>query len=209
VERPAVLCSALPGAEQCVKIISEMTAPVEVPTDERLIKAAVAGDDEAFSELVRRHKHKVFHIVARFARDNSELDDICQEIFLKIYQSLRKYRGDAPFGHWVSKIAVNSCYDALRRRQREGSEVAMEVADLPAVAATHETIRGGDAWDILRPALAKLGPEDRMVITLLSLEEKSVREISALTGWSESKVKVRAFRARKELKRILEDKNDD
>ena len=186
-----------------------MTAPTEVSTDERLIKAAVAGDDEAFTELVRRHKRKVFHIVARFARNNSELDDICQEIFIKIYQSLRKYRGDAPFEHWASKIAVNSCYDALRKRQREGNEVPMEVADLPAAAATSEEIRGDDAWDILKPALAKLRPEDRLVITLLSLEEKSVREISALTGWGESKVKVRAFRARKELKRILEDNNDD
>ena len=209
MERSAVLCPALPDAEQCVKVINGMTAPTEVPIDERLIKAAVAGDDEAFTELVRRHKKKVFHIVARFARNNSELDDICQEIFIKIYQSLRKYRGDAPFEHWASKIAVNSCYDALRKRQREGNEVPMEVADLPAAAVTTEELRGDDAWDILRPALAKLRPEDRMVITLLNLEEKSVREISALTGWGESKVKVRAFRARNELKRILEDNNDD
>src|ERR1700690_162032 len=142
-----------------------MTAPTEVPTDERLIKIAIAGDDEAFTELVRRHKHKVFHIVARFARNNSELDDICQEIFIKIYQSLRKYRGDAPFEHWVSKIAVNSCYDALRKRQREGNEVPLETADFPTAAATPEEIRGGDAWDILKPALAKLCPEDLMVIT--------------------------------------------
>jgi RNA polymerase sigma-70 factor (ECF subfamily) len=68
-----------------------------------------------------------------------------------------------------------------------------------------EEIPGGEAWEILRHALGKLRPEDRLVITLLNLEERSIREISALTGWSEAKVKVRAFRARKELKRIVED----
>lgn len=67
-----------------------------------------------------------------------------------------------------------------------------------------EGIPSNEAWDILKHALAKLRPKDRLVITLLNLEEKSVREVSALTGWSESNVKVRAFRARSELKKILE-----
>jgi RNA polymerase sigma-70 factor (ECF subfamily) len=184
-----------------------MSAPREVPTDESLIKAALSGDDEAFSELVLRHKRKVFTIVARYARNNGELDDICQEIFIKLYENLRKYRAEAPFEHWVSKISVNACYDSLRKRQREGDEIPFEAVAFSLRAPAAEEITGNEAWEILRPALAKLCPENRLVITLLNLEEKSVREISALTGWSETKVKVRAFRARKELKRILEDNN--
>jgi RNA polymerase sigma-70 factor (ECF subfamily) len=185
---------------------SEMTAPEEMPTDERLVKAVLSADDEAFTELVRRHKRKVFTIVARFVRNTGELDDVCQEIFIKVYQNLRKYRGDAPLEHWVSKIAVNACYDALRRQRRREAEVPLEdVAFSLSDPTAASSPPGQESWEVLRRALAALRPEDQLVITLLNLEEKSVREISALTGWSEAKVKVRAFRARKELKRILED----
>ena len=184
-----------------------MNAPIEGPTDERLIEVAISGDDEAFTELVRRHKRKVFRIVARFVRNDLELDDICQEIFIKVYQNLNRYRGDAPFDHWLSKIAINTCYDDLRKQRREGRNVPLEDVIFSIRDAASEEIPGNEAWDILKHAFAKLRPEEQLVITLLNLEEKSVHEVAALTGWSESKVKVRAFRARKELKRILEDNN--
>lgn len=181
-----------------------MSAPLEM-TDERLIEMVLSGDDEAFSELVRRHKRKVFTIVSRHARDNGELDDVCQEIVIKVYQNLKKYRRAAPFEHWLSKIAVNACYDMLRRRGRAGDEVPFEDVAFSLSGPAGKETTGNEAWASLKNALAKLCPEDRLVITMLNLEERSVREISALTGWSGAKVKVRAFRARKELKRILEE----
>jgi RNA polymerase sigma-70 factor (ECF subfamily) len=184
-----------------------MSAPIETPTDERLIEASISGDDEAFTELVRRHKRKVLRIVSRFVRNDLELDDVCQEVFIKVYQNMRKYRGDAPFEHWVSKIAVNACYDELRKQRREGYKVSLEDVTLSLKDRASEEISSGEAWEILKHALARLRPGYRLVITLLNLEEKSVREVSALTGWSEANIKVRAFRARKELKRILEDNN--
>ena len=184
-----------------------MTAPEEVPTDERLVSATLSGDDEAFGELVRRYKRRVFSISARYVRNSDELDDVCQEVFIKVYQNLGKFRGDAPFEHWVSKIAVNACYDTLRKQSRKEKEVPLEDVEFALCDPSCEEIPSNEAWGILRHALAKLRPEDRMVITLLNLEEKSIREVSALTGWSESKVKVRAFRARNELKKILEGNN--
>lgn len=173
-----------------------------------LIKAVLSGDDEAFAELIRRHKRKIFSIVAKFARDDDELDDVSQEIFVKMYQGLNKYRGDAPFEHWLSKLAVNACYDMLRKRQRDANKVPLETVEFSLSNPESEDRRGREAWYILRRAMTRLCPEDRMVITLLNLEEKSVREISDLTGWGESKVKVRAFRARKELKKILENSDE-
>lgn len=180
---------------------------MEEPKDEDLIEATLSGDDEAFAELVRRYKRKVFGIVARFARNDSELDDICQEVFIKVYQTLKKYRGEAPFEHWVSKITINACYDELRRRRREGRNVPLDDVAFSLRDPPKKDMAGGEAWEILKHALVRLRPEDRLVITLLNLEEKTVRDVSALTGWSEANVKVRAFRARKELKRILEDSN--
>jgi RNA polymerase sigma-70 factor, ECF subfamily len=184
-----------------------MNVPMDVPTDERLIEAALSGDDEAFTELVRKHKRKVMKIAARFAKSDFELDDVCQEIFIKVYKNLKEYRNDAPFEHWLSKIAVNACYDLLRKRYREGNTIRLD--DIPMLQSdlAAEEIADGLAWEVLRHALERLRPEERLVVTLLNLEEKSIREISALTGWSEANVKVRAFRARKELKRILEDTN--
>jgi len=185
-----------------------MTAPEEVPTDERLVSATLTGDDEAFGELVRRYKQRVFSISARHVRNSDELDDVCQEIFIKVYQNLGKYRADAPFEHWISKIAVNACYDTLRKQRRKEKEVPLDNVEFAlSDPPSSEEIPSNEAWEILRHALAKLRPKDRMVITLLNLEEKSIREVSALTGWSESNVKVRAFRARNELKKILEGNN--
>ncbi|MBA4387174.1 MAG: RNA polymerase sigma factor [Verrucomicrobia bacterium] len=169
-------------------------------TDEYLIRSALDGDDEAFAVLVRRHRQKVFGIAGRFARHDHELDDLAQEIFLKAYRNLGRFRQESPFEHWLSRIAVRTCYDALRKRRREGSEVPID--DLAIVA--ENDIEPMRAKELLDRALVRLSAEQRLVITLLELEERSVREVAALTGWSETNVKVRAFRAREALKRILE-----
>jgi RNA polymerase sigma-70 factor (ECF subfamily) len=184
-----------------------MTVTTEEPKDEDLIRATLSGDDESFTELVRRHKRKVFGIVYRFARNDSELDDICQEVFIKVYQTLKKYRGEAPFEHWVSKITINTCYDVLRKQRREGYNVPLDDVAFSLSDPATQDMPGDEAWGILRQALTRLRPEERLVIALLNLEERTIREVSALTGWSEANVKVRAFRARKELKKILEERN--
>jgi RNA polymerase sigma-70 factor (ECF subfamily) len=177
-----------------------MSAAIDEPTDERLIRSTLAGDDEAFAELVRRHKRKVFGIAARFAHNDHELDDICQEIFVKAYQKLKSFRGEAPFEHWVSRIAVHACYDFLRKTRHDRENVSLDGIEI----GTLDNVSARDAAEILQRAMPRLSADERLVITLLELEEKSVRETAELTGWSESNVKVRAFRARQALKEILE-----
>jgi RNA polymerase sigma-70 factor (ECF subfamily) len=177
-----------------------MSAHTDEPADERLIQSTLAGDDEAFAELVRRHKRKVFGIAARFARNAAELDDICQEIFVKAYRNLSGFRGEAPFEHWVSRIAVRACYDFLRATRRDREAVPLDGIEIGAP----DNVNAARAGEIVHWAMARLSADERLVITLLELEERSVRETAALTGWSESNVKVRAFRARQALKKILE-----
>src|SRR5580698_1883587 len=193
-------CSALPIALQQTNNCGAMSAQLDEPTDERLIQSTLAGDDEAFAELVRRHKRKIFGIAARFARNDAELGDICQEVFVKAYQKLKSFRGDAPFEHWVSRIAVHACYDFLRKARRDRENVPLDGIEIGA----RDNVSARDAAEILQWAMARLSADERLVITLLELEEKSVRETAELTGWSESNVKVRAFRARQALKKILE-----
>src|SRR5579862_9019042 len=193
-------CSALPIALRKINNCSAMSAPIDEPPDERLIRSTLAGDDEAFAELVRRHKRKVFGIAARFARNDAELNDICQEIFVKAYQKLKSFRGEAPFEHWVSRIAVHSCYDFLRATRHDRENVSLDGIEIGV--RPDESAR--DAGELLHWAMTRLSADERLVITLLELEERSVRETAELTGWSESNVKVRAFRARQALKKILE-----
>ena len=175
--------------------------------DERLIIAAIAGDDGAFACLVTRHKRRVFSLVSRFARDNAELEDICQEVFIKAYENLSSFRRDAPFEHWLTKIAVNICHDTLRRRGRTPEQVPEErLLAVPdsAAQARHDA---REAQELLSWAMSFLKPDERTVITLMELEEMTLKETSELTGWSEANIKVRAHRARQALKRVLEVKN--
>ncbi len=183
-----------------------MNDRAQEPADESLIQSAIAGDDDAFALLVQRYKHRVFGIAARFARNEAELEDLAQEIFLKVYRTLGKFRGEAPFEHWVSRIAVRAGYDLLRRTKRDRGDISLDLvkpvlADLQA----DKFVSASEVRQLLEFALGRLPEADRLVITLLELEEKSVRETAALTGWSEGNVKVRAFRARQALKRILEE----
>lgn len=182
-----------------------MTSPVADLSDERLVADTLAGDDGAFARLVAGHKSPVFRLAARFARDYYELEEICQEVFVKAYESLGTFRREAPFGHWLMRIAVRVCYDALRARRNEKNavpldEVAFRLRD-DADAARREARQ---ARELLGWALGFLSPAERLVITLTELEELSVREAARVTGWSEGNVKVRAFRARQALRKILE-----
>ncbi|MBI4764105.1 MAG: RNA polymerase sigma factor [Deltaproteobacteria bacterium] len=178
----------------------------ELP-DERLIEAALGGDDEAFIQLVGKHKRRVMGLAARFTQIRDELDDICQEVFIKIYNKLRTYKNDAPFEHWLSRITVNACYDALRKKKLTmvNTSVMYNLTFDIADSSSEDRQTAEEAYYILSRGLAKLKAPERLVITLLELEEKSIREVAELTGWSETNVKVRAFRARKALRKILED----
>ena len=184
------------------------TAPMPepaAPADEALVAATLAGEDDAFAELVRRHKRRVFGTASRFARDAHQLDDICQEVFLRAFRNLAKFRGDAPFEHWLARVTISACYDFLRKERRIREQVSLDAHDFDLRDSGVDTaIAAGRARELVDFAMRKLSPDERLILTLAEIEERSVREIAALTGWSESNVKVRAFRARQSLKKILQ-----
>jgi len=172
--------------------------------DESLVAATLDGDDDAFAELVRRHKRRVFATASRFARDSHQLEDLCQEVFLRAFRHLGKFRHDAPFEHWLARLTVSACYDFLRRERRHRGQLSLDEMEFDARDLSADAVlSAGRARELVQWAMAKLSPDERLILTLLELEERSVREIAALTGWSESKVKVRAFRARQSLKKTL------
>lgn len=186
-----------------------MDSSRQEPTDESLVSAACGGDETAFARLVGRHKRRVFTLAARFARDADELEDICQDVFIKLYEHLSEFRHDAPFEHWLTKISVRVCLDALRGRRHEKHHTSLDgmVMELPDCAgATQSEVR--QARQFLKYAMSLLSPDEQLIITLLELEGFTVREAAAATGWSEANVKVRAHRARQALKRVVEEHDE-
>jgi RNA polymerase sigma-70 factor (ECF subfamily) len=141
---------------------------------------------------------------SRFARDPQQLDDLAQEVFLRAWRKMSGFRGDAPFEHWLARLTITTCYDFLRRERRHRDQTSLD--DLTVElrdCSTDAAIAAGRARELLGWAMRQLSADDQLVLTLLEIEERTVREISGATGWSESNVKVRAFRARAKLKEIL------
>ena len=169
-------------------------------------------DQTAARELVEHLHPLVIRIVrARLPRRVAE-EDLVQDIFLKMFTRLEQYQGNVPFPHWVSRIAVTTCIDQLRAQQRRPefrwadlSEQEAEVLD--AVLTDGREPRPGDALaarELVDKLLAQLKPDDQLVIQLLDLEQKTIVEISALTGWNQTLIKVRAFRARRKLQKLFQ-----
>ncbi len=187
------------------------------PSDGEVIAAVLAGHTASFEHLVTRYSSRVFATARRYARRESEVEDIAQEVWSRAFQKLSSFRAEAPFEHWLMRMTVRVCYDFLREHQRNRetsfSELSVDESDWLErfVAEPDSAAEDADAArQLVRRVLERLSPSARMVITLLEIEERSVKEIAALTGWSVPLVKVRAFRARaemrKELKRLERDK---
>ena len=181
------------------------------PTDSERIAAVLRGDTASFETLVARYSPRVFATARRYARRESEVEDIVQEVWSKAFQKLASFRGEAPFEHWLMRLAVRTCYDFLREHQRNRETTFTELSQPESdwldrfVAAPEEAdADAAAARELVERVLAMLSPAARLVITLLELEDRSVKEIAELTGWSVPLVKVRAFRARAEMRKCLQ-----
>ncbi len=176
--------------------------------EHEIIEEVRQGSTDAFGELVQRHQRRVFAILGRYERDIQRVEDLAQQTFIKAWRAFAQFDGRAPFEHWISRIAVRTALDHLRKQKRLRQEVPFSslgdsVLDwLRSDRPSEIGVR--DAREVLGLALSKLSPEDRIVITLLEIEERSVEEIRRMTGWSGVAVRVRAHRARAKLKKILE-----
>jgi RNA polymerase sigma-70 factor (ECF subfamily) len=180
------------------------------PSDSELVAAVRAGDVNQFEVLVRRYQPRLFATARRYARQEREVEDIVQEIFLKTYSKLDTWRGEAPFEHWLMRLAVRTCYDFLRQHQRNREHALTDLneeeqtwLERHAAAPEDTNPHSAAAQSLVRKVIDQLSPRHRLIITLLELEDRPVKEIAALTGWSVPLVKVAAFRARAEMRKIL------
>ena len=180
------------------------------PSDGDVIAAVLGGNTASFEQLVTRYSPRVFATARRYARRESEVEDIAQEVWSKAFQKLGTFRGEAPFEHWLMRMCVRTCYDFLRAHQRNRETTFSELSDEQsdwlerfAGDADNASENADAARQLVQRVLEQLSPAARMVITLLEIEDRPIKEIAALTGWSLPLVKVRAFRARAEMRKVL------
>ncbi|HLL69894.1 MAG TPA: sigma-70 family RNA polymerase sigma factor [Pyrinomonadaceae bacterium] len=190
-------------------------ASVAAPPDVALVSRAAAGDETAFEELFARHRRRVALIAGRFFRQREQIEEVVQESFMKAYFALADFSNqqENSFASWIARIAFNACYDELRRMKRRpesaGGDLTEEEnarlqAQLRAEGAGDDVEAATIARDLAGKLLARLSPEDRLLLVMLDVEGLSVAEIGETNSWSVSKVKVRAHRARARLRRVLE-----
>jgi len=169
-------------------------------------------DQAAARELVEHLYPLVRRIVRAHLPRRVAEEDLAQEVFMKMFTRIDQYQGHVPFSHWVSRIAVTTCIDHLRAQKRRPefrwADLSEKEADvLDAVLTNERDVRPGEALaahELLYKLLDQLKPEDRLVVQLLDLEQKTIAEISAITGWNQPLVKVRAFRARRKLQKLFQ-----
>lgn len=186
----------------------EFTDEVQT-SDDVLVQAVLGGDERAFEQLFERYKRQMARAVGRFFRERADIEEFVQQAFTKAYFSLKHFRGgDATFKSWITRIAINVCYDEFRRRQRKGENLFAEMSDDEQDYI--ETIVDGNhrsadssliAAQLVEKIMAGLDADDRVAMTMVYSEDYSLEEAAAVIGITTSSLKSRLFRCRNHVRK--------
>ena len=177
-----------------------------------LARQAQDGDESAFAEIMRRYSPRVFSVASRFFRQRSLVEEAAQEVFLKAYTQLGSFEGRGSFEGWLTRIATNTCLNMIRSAKRRPESTVSDLTEDEQNWLEQQSKDGSDplsvenslvAADLADRLLSVLPPEDQQALLMIDGEQASIKEVAEATGWSESKVKVRAFRARRKLREAM------
>jgi RNA polymerase sigma-70 factor, ECF subfamily len=170
--------------------------------DRQLIIRAQAGDRSACEAIVNQFAPMVFRLISRFFRTREDVEDLAQDVFLKLFARVDQIRPDENFPGWLARVTVNTCYDELRKKRRR--KIALETYGPTVATETPGDSPEPDRFGKMRLALEALDPKFKVPLLLKEVEEMSVEEIARTMGLTQTNVKVRLFRARKKLASILD-----
>ena len=187
----------------------------EQDSDLDLARLAREGDESAFEEIMRRYSPRVFRFASKFFRQRSLVEEAAQEVFLKAFNELGSYEGRGSMEGWLTRITTNTCLNMIRSSKRRPELTASDLSDdetswldhhlAGAAMERHQSSeRSLVAADLAGRVLQTLAPDDQLVLTLIDGDEASVKDVVKMTGWSESKVKTQAFRARRRMREAVE-----
>jgi RNA polymerase sigma-70 factor (ECF subfamily) len=180
-----------------------------------LARLAREGDETAFEEIMRRYSPRVFRFAGKFFRQRSLVEEAAQEVFLKAFTELGSYEGRGSMEGWLTRITTNTCLNLLRSSKRRPELTVSDLTEdetswldhnlTDAARERHQSSeRSLVAADLAGRVLQTLAPDDQLVLMLIDGQEASVKDVVQMTGWSESKVKVQAFRARRRMREAVE-----
>jgi RNA polymerase sigma-70 factor (ECF subfamily) len=180
-----------------------------------LARSAREGDESAFEEIMRRYSPRVFKFASKFFRRRSLVEEAAQEVFLKAFTEIGNYEGRGSLEGWLTRITTTTCLNLLRSSKRYPELTVSDLTDdetdwldnnlTDAATAQHKSSeRSLVAADLAGRVLQTMTPDDQLVLTMIDGEDASVKDVVEMTGWSESKVKVTAFRARKRMREAVE-----
>ena len=179
-----------------------------------LAHQAQGGDESAFAEIVRRYSPRVFSVASRFFRQRSLVEEAAQEVFLKAFTQLESFEGRGSFEGWLTRIATNTCLNMVRSAKRRPEATVSDLTDNEQQWLDQQSAGDGGqpasvehnlvATDLADRLLSVLSPEDQQALLMIDGEDASIKDVAEATGWSESKVKVRAFRARRKVREAME-----
>ena len=183
--------------------------------EQELVRRAQSGEEAAFEELIRRHQQRVFGLVNGILRRRDDVEDVVQQVFLKVFVSLKRFDQRSAFSTWLYKISVNECWDYLRKRKvrpltYEADLSEDQVSRLDGVASAEnppeDPSQRAEARDLLERMLDKLPEEDRQLLMLKEVEGFSVQELAEMLNLNVNTVKVRLFRSRARLTEVYKRK---
>ena len=180
----------------------EVIVPIAAELED--VRQSRQGDSDAYSRLIEQHQKHVSRILWRFSRDRLVHEELVQDVFVEAYLSLGSYRGKAPFGHWLSRIATRVGYRYWKQTARRYKTESFTLEEWDQVPdKSPDKMDPSRAASLVHGLLAQLRPRDRLVLTLRYLEGCDVAETARRTGWSKSMVKVQSRRARKRLEKLF------
>jgi RNA polymerase sigma-70 factor (ECF subfamily) len=166
------------------------------------IKASQAGDHQAYRRLVERYQAEVSRLMWRFCQSELICEELVQDVFIEAYYSLKSYKQRAPFIYWLKRIATRVGYRFWKRQARQRQFKPMEMTR--EIAASAQEADAREMQTMAHRLLDRLSPEDRLVLTLLYFDQCSTETIARRLGWTHAMVKMRAYRARKRLRTIVD-----
>lgn len=172
------------------------------------IAAIVNGDSSEFSKLVESYKHMVFTLAMRTLKTREEAEEVAQDTFVKVFRSIKHFKGDAKLSSWIYRIAYNTCLDRLKKQKKELQNQPIEEINAPEVAEMQNALSGmiqKERLEMIKKCIAQLLPKDAALLTLFYFEDKNLNEMAEILEMSANTAKVKLHRARTRLGVIIKE----
>jgi RNA polymerase sigma-70 factor (ECF subfamily) len=170
------------------------------------VRQSRQGNHKAYRRLVEKYEQEIAGIMWRFSRDKLTHEELVQDVFVEAFLSLMTYKNQAPFIHWLRKIATRVGFRYWKEKERQNKRKSLTIQEWDKLSEESiDKISGEEAAELVHKMLKQLPPRDRLVLTLRFVEGCDVEQTAYRTGWSRSMVKVQTIRAKRKLKKIFPD----